>query len=222
VDFVRAHMQAGQVYSHWGAVVDDVAMDPQKIEDILAQRPVFYDELRRTSPANLSASGHSPGHGASETLKCSTEGGQGRPRPSHAPAASGGNAETAGEPEERRRKRNLTPEKGGAETMGQRSVGDDALVAVATAGNEVRRAMQDRGAPTADARAADRRYNISVLAAAGLAEMHIGGVDGNSGGVQEGVVSGVGRQRAGSKKRACGPAALEKVMRKITRQRTRW
>lgn len=213
MDFVRSHMTAGQVYSHWGAVSQDSPMDPATVEDILAQRSVFYDELYRPQPGKNGASIQPPISHASAQADD-----DGRVVAAQArPAIEGARvSREVLEGEDRQQSAGAARlETGGGDEVRA------AVDAVATAGDAVRHAMRPEGTQTAEARAADRRYNISVLAAAGLAEMHVGGIDskdssrGGGGASRRG-----GEQRRGgaSRKRGRGPAAIERVMRKIARQ----
>lgn len=45
-------MTQGQVYNHWGRVDDDVALSPRAVQDLLAQRRVFYDSLPQARKAD--------------------------------------------------------------------------------------------------------------------------------------------------------------------------
>ena len=210
-DLKRQRLQAGQVYNHCGRVDADAPVDTRAVEDMLALRRVYYDEhaRRASSVASGGAAAAQGGDGArrkgkaartAETdggaIAAECEGGASGSRTAEAQGAACGTVPT---------------EATRADGMAAAAAAPSTL---AQAADVLQNAMVAGGGDSAEARAAERRYTQSVLAAAGLAEMH-----GGSGG-REAERTG-GQKRGGTAEKGPAARAMQRLRRefKLTSRR---
>jgi hypothetical protein len=224
LDYIKHHMTQGQLYNHWGRVDDDLTLDAKQVEDMLALRPVFYDEHAvsgagikepggisraavrdraetpgaavRDMAANREANAHTHTENVSGTFglkQCLPEVGV------HQVMVNAGNvciapahAEGAG----RRRGENAAPPSGDSKVRKAAARVNDATLSLS------------------EARAADRAYNRTVFAAAGVTEMRAARQEDGEG---VGVEVGGARGRR-QKRRARSRIELQKAMQKMSRR----
>lgn len=199
-----------QIYNHWGRVDDDISLSDKQVEDLLAMRPVFYDQ-------HTQATSKTDGHRPTKSAAVTGADGSASQRGDDASGAAAGGFLRSERDEHGARVRSgaanaAAPQPAAASVRGPPARG----AAAAAAGSRVDESavrVTNTTLTAAEARRADREYNRDVLAAAGLAAMHAGGGGGEAAGGEEGEGGGEGGAGRG-KKRGNTVQKLQKLMKK--------